>query len=655
MTAENGDKTATFDKATNTITIKKDYDDQTGLDIWLFQDISDFNIIRVKYRVDGVDGIGFHLFIDYENDNLDDYENPWFGRLTYCPSYLTEMVIPLKNGMQQINKIGFFCPNYVKDEKFVIQSVTLEQISNPQKTDVWAAAVQPVIDNETTGNIDDTISAWDYVKNLSTGLAYCPFFYYITNLEQDYGMDIQYGEERPTKEIIQFIKAKGFKTIRLQTRPDVHMVDENYTIAPQYIEAIKKVVDWAIEENMYVIICGPFSDNMQREDYRQLAKDNVHYTGYLLNENDKNESAKLLTAIWKQYAQAFNNSYDEHLIFETLNEPIDALHEHAWFPETNCPVCIEDFAILNEHNQLIVDTIRSTGGNNAKRFIMVEGLAAARWQFISTDLFELPKDNITDRLIPSVHLYPLAGERSMYTSGIKKQQITDCFDALDTTYFSKHIPVYFSEIGDARNIPILERINSLKDLMAEVTNGNRSCSVNLYSTRNTSEEGGFVYNNYTTFEWYDTELIETLLQAAQDKNFQLSDDFIKTNEVKVESIVGKNLLSEPVEFKINEWSGYKINPDVFVRSTPAKYKIEIQIEKTGTAPEMCFMYKDWNYNEHSVIKNATGGTINGQNISIESDTVTIYIDEETAETITGAMYVSIGGHDFIIKSMKVVE
>ena len=132
-----------------------------------------------------------------------------------------------------------------------------------------------------------------------------------------------------------------------------------------------------------------------------------------MNEKKKKESTKLIEAVWKQYAQAFNNSYDEHLIFETLDEPAAIFHEHAWNPDDNCSTCKKNFAILNEYNQLIVDTIRSTGGNNANRFIMVEGLTGGRYWLLANKLFKLPKDKAKNKIIPSLHNYPMPFDRTI--------------------------------------------------------------------------------------------------------------------------------------------------------------------------------------------------------------------------------------------------
>ena len=196
--------------------------------------------------------------------------------------------------------------------------------------------------------------------------------------------------------------------------------------------------------------------------------------------------------------------------------------------------------------------------------------------------------------------------------------------------------------------------------MTEVTNDNRSCSVNMWASPH-NENGWGYYNNWT-FEWYDTEFIDTLLYAAKGDEYSLKDDFIKANEVHFESIVGKNLLEAPVELK--NWSNnpFKISSDTFYRSTPEEYKIEFEIERTGNNPELDFAYIDVQQNWHNadntpLLANmlVEGGDLQG-NIKAKSDIITISIDEELAkEIVENAWSVYLNGQDIIVKSMKVVE
>ena len=664
LPAVNDDRTATFNKATKTVTVtankKLEWNGQRLIYLGLnYLDITGYNIARVKYKVIG--DYGFHFVLDYDDDKLD-----WTkDKTTYCPSYLNEMVIPLLQGQKKLKGICFQGTWNIDNQQFVIESVTLEKVSNPVKTDIYASDEPPVIDKATSGKIDDKVSSWDYVKKLGVGFQYFPFIAY--NAELDFGMDCFHagGFKKPSKEIIHFIKEKGFKTIRLQTCPEGgHLLDENYTIDPRYIKELKEVVDCIIEEDMYVIICGPFSEWLQANpNFKKRIDDkDVHYGFVDVSEDNKNQTEKLIQAVWKQYAAAFNNSYDEHLIFETLNEPMHNFHDHG--NQKDCKVCKKDYTILNEYNQLIVDTIRASGGNNTKRFILIEGIWGG-YESITTNLFKLPKDKTKDRLIPTIHSYPMGFTlepakkgKTYYTEGIRKQ-IKKVFDTLDKSFFKKHVPVYISEVsGGPLGIPVLERINCMKDFMAEVTKKGRSCNITLHPADD--YQNGTRDLDVWNIKWKEQpEYFDTIFYGAQGKEYALSTDFIKKNEVKIPSIVGKNLLAEPVE--ITNWDkSYRIDPELLVRSVPPKYKLEFTIEKTGENAILQPGFNDENDKWHDLVQEKNilvkGATIqDGWCIKVTNEVFTVSIDEKLAAALEASRGLNLNGQNIIIKSVKVVE
>ena len=659
--ATNGERTVTYNRASKTITFKGNAQDWKGTGIYPSGGIiiSNYNVARVKYSVPNEEDYGFILVLDYNDDTLD-WEK---DKCTYCPSYLNEMVIPLKSGQKKLNGIGIGAAWNVPSGKIVIESITLEKDANPKLTDVRANDESPVIDAAANGSFDDSLIAWDFVKKLGVGLQYEVLFNSICSADcaLDFGTDYFCTLERPkpSKKEIHFIKEKGFKTLRVQFNPNPHMLDKNYTIDPRFMRELKQIVDWCIEEDMYVIVCGPANDFMSDEAWVKKVAEDIHYAGYTISQESKKQSKAFIQAVWKQIVAALNNSYDEHLIFETLNEPTDRFHEHTFQEKTNCAVCKKDFALLNEYNQMIIDTIRASGGNNAKRFIMVEGLGGGCAN-VTTNLFKLPKDKVKNRLIPAVHNYPMSlppWHRTYYTETIKKYNITDCFADLDKAFFSKKIPVYFSETGHGNKaVPIMEAINCMKDFMAEVSNPKRSCAILLHDSHN--KETFYFYDKWK-LQWFDTEYINTLIYGAEGKDFPLSADFIKKNEVKVPSIVGKNLLKAPVELRDGE-GGAGLKGDLFVRSRPENYKLEFEVEKLSSKAEIYLAYNDYKGNWTEVmtrnkVKLLKGGSLDGAMIKVKDNTVVVNIDNATSCEFETAGELYVLGQDVLIKSIKVME
>ena len=150
-----------------------------------------------------------------------------------------------------------------------------------------------------------------------------------------------------TKAVIDYVKAQGFRSVRIPCAWVMgHISDATtYTIDPQWMARVKEVVDYCIDNGLYVVI-------------------NDHWDGGWLQENisatgtAKEKNKEVLTAIWKQIAEYFCD-YDEHLLFAGLNEP-DCGDQN----KTNA---------LQKYEQAFIDAVRATGGNNAKRTLVVQG------------------------------------------------------------------------------------------------------------------------------------------------------------------------------------------------------------------------------------------------------------------------------------------
>ena len=205
-----------------------------------------------------------------------------------------------------------------------------------------------------------------------------------------------WGAVTTTKEIIDGVAAAGFKTIRIPVSWAKHM-DENYTIDPEWMNRVKTVVDWAIEDGMYVIL-NCHHDNFGSAEGLTAGK------GYYPTKKNYKISEAFFANMWAQIALAFNNGYDEYLIFETMNEPRLIGTKIEWSFAAGDSRHAEAQDMINKLNQVTVDVVRASGGNNAKRLIMMPGYAATPAAVLS-EAFVLPTDTVENKLIVSVHMY----------------------------------------------------------------------------------------------------------------------------------------------------------------------------------------------------------------------------------------------------------
>ncbi len=193
-------------------------------------------------------------------------------------------------------------------------------------------------------------------------------------------METAWGNPVTTKGNITAIKNAGFNAIRIPVSWD-KAADPDYNIRKNWFARVKEVVNYAVDNDMYIII-------------------NTHHDEDIFKFTNA-ETGKSLSAfkkIWEQIADNFNN-YNEKLIFEALNEPrtIGA----AWEWTGGVP---EEHANLNKYYQVFVDTVRASGGNNDKRILMINTYGASA-ESTAVNALTLPIDTIPNSLIVSFHAY----------------------------------------------------------------------------------------------------------------------------------------------------------------------------------------------------------------------------------------------------------
>jgi endoglucanase len=195
---------------------------------------------------------------------------------------------------------------------------------------------------------------------------------------------------KTTKQMIDTIKAAGFNTIRIPVSWHNHVSGDNFTISKEWLDRIQEVVDYAVDNDMYVIL------NIHHDIYEQY---------YYPTNKCFETSTKYMTAIWTQLCERFGD-YDDHMIFESINEPRFKGTKYDWWLDMSKPECQEAVECINKLNQVFVDTVRATGGNNKTRYLMVPGYCAAA-DYVILDEFRLPQDiaENKNKVIVSVHAY----------------------------------------------------------------------------------------------------------------------------------------------------------------------------------------------------------------------------------------------------------
>lgn len=193
-----------------------------------------------------------------------------------------------------------------------------------------------------------------------------------------------WGQPVTTAETADFVLAQGFTTIRIPVTWAEH-IDENNQVDPRWMARVKEVVDLFYSRGVYVII------NMHHDGGAEgwIKASEASYSAY----------GPRYAAVWQQIAQTFAD-YDERLLFESVNEVLD--EANRW----NAPSA-DAAKWMNAWNALFVETVRATGGNNARRNLLLMTYAGGNAEG-NFSTFVLPEEDPTHLMI-TVHNYEPTG------------------------------------------------------------------------------------------------------------------------------------------------------------------------------------------------------------------------------------------------------
>lgn len=255
----------------------------------------------------------------------------------------------------------------------------------------------------------------------------------ITNYETAWGSPVI------TKEMVDGYAKAGFKSVRIPVAWS-NMIADDYTINPDLMKRVKEIADYVIDNDMYAVV-------------------NIHWDGgwFAKFSTEYDECLKKYTTIWTQIADNFKD-YGDKLIFESLNE--EGVYEDIWNRYSGSDEGKEEaYGILNSINQEFVDLVRNSGGNNAKRHLLIAGYATDV-TLTCDPCFKIPEDK-ESRCAVSVHYYTPATfcileedadwgkARSEWGSEIDFNELEKNMELMKTTFVDKGIPVIIGEYGCA--------------------------------------------------------------------------------------------------------------------------------------------------------------------------------------------------------------
>lgn len=335
-----------------------------------------------------------------------------------------------------------------------------------------------------------------------------------------------WGNPIITEDLIKAVKAQGFNTIRIPVSY-LSKIGEapDYTIDSAWLDRVQEVVDYVVGNDMYAVM------NIHGDGYYTVDG------GWLLCVDDNQDEIKAkYEAVWKQIADRFKD-YDEHLIFESMNEEFDNTYGK---PNK------DGYANINEYNRIFVDTVRGTGSNNTKRWLLLPGWNTNIEYTVGNYGFVIPEDKLCEsdgkRIMISVHYYdPYNFTIDENSSSAKTQwgkYATENFDnwgqedhvdsqmqMLHDTFIAEGYPVIIGEMGVQDKTHLSESFNEYRRYWLEyvVKSAKANGCIPVYWDNGWNGKNGFGLFDRTSCTVTQQSLIDAMIRAINsDSDYEIA-------------------------------------------------------------------------------------------------------------------------------------
>lgn len=242
------------------------------------------------------------------------------------------------------------------------------------------------------------------------------------------------------------VRTAGFRSIRIPvTWLKTIGPAPGYKIDKAWMSRVRQAVEWARDAGLTVII------NTHHDEDHYIGNEAMGHRWLNIMDAAVDESVnkkvkEQIKAFWTNVAEEFKNEGD-YLIFESFNE----INDGKWGGSPNSD---KQSLVLNEWNQVFVEAVRATGGNNSTRWLGVPTYCAST-SFIK--YFVMPEDP-AGRTMLAVHCYDpyaytlaegLPQKLWGHTLGnsYDEKNIRETMAVIHSNFISKGIPVYLGEFG----------------------------------------------------------------------------------------------------------------------------------------------------------------------------------------------------------------
>ena len=254
-----------------------------------------------------------------------------------------------------------------------------------------------------------------------------------------------WGQPVTKPELMTMMRNAGFNAIRVPVTWFPHM-DNNGKVDAAWMNRVHEVVDYVINAGMYCIL----------NVHHDTGDGSVHWLH--ASSEVYNQQKARYEYLWKQIAEEFKD-YGNLLLFESYNEMLDKYNSwcfatYARSSGYNESEANDAYQAINSFAQSFVNVVRATGGNNAKRNLVVNTYGACcgsgTWNSHLKDPLKqmnIPDDPAgTGHIAFEVHCYPNVKNLSSM-----RTEVDDMFNALKTHLISKGAPVIIGEWGTAND------------------------------------------------------------------------------------------------------------------------------------------------------------------------------------------------------------